>query len=180
MSIIEATRDAVGTWRLDPVHSSVGFEVPYLIGTFKGQFRTAAATLVVDEAGSRLEGSAPVASVDVKDENLAAHLLSPEFFDAERHPELRFAAKDVALESTPLSFTGELTIKGVTREIELTGAFSAPIVDAFGQERIGLELETTVDRTDFGINWNVPLPSGEQALANEVTIRAELYLVKEA
>ena len=75
-----------GTWHLDPVHSSIGFEVAYMGGAFRGQFREVDATL----ADTRLTGSAKVASVDVKDENLAAHLQSPEFFDVERYPELRF------------------------------------------------------------------------------------------
>jgi polyisoprenoid-binding protein YceI len=180
MSTIEATGSAVGTWQLDPVHSSVGFEVGYLIGTFKGQFHNVQATLVAGEAGARLAGTAEVASLDVKDQNLAAHLQAPDFFDAERHPLLRFAADRIALDREPLAFAGELTIKGVTKLVELTGAFAAPIVDGFGNERAGLKLETTIDRTDFGVSWNVPLPTGEQALDDEVTLIADLYFVKEA
>src|ERR671939_1836711 len=80
-----------GTWHIDPVHSSIGFEVAYMGGAFRGQFREVDATL--DDA--RLTGSAKVASVDVKDENLAAHLQSPEFFDVERHPELRFESREI-------------------------------------------------------------------------------------
>jgi polyisoprenoid-binding protein YceI len=180
MSTIEATASAVGSWRLDPVHSAVGFEVPYLMGTFKGSFRQVHATLTVAEAGARLEGSADVASVDVKDDNLAAHLQSPEFFDAERNPQLRFDADGVELDREPLAINGRLTIKGVTRPVELTGTFSPPIVDAFGNERVGLRLQTTVDRTAFGVSWNMPLPTGKQALANEVTLLAELYFTREA
>src|SRR5437867_3695360 len=82
-----------GTWQLDPVHSSVGFEVAYLGGTFKGQFRDASATLTVEDGKAQLTGAAQVGSVDVKDENFAAHLQSPDFFDAERNPELRFSAE---------------------------------------------------------------------------------------
>src|SRR5207247_4233953 len=84
-----------GTWNLDPVHSSVDFEVRYLAGTFKGEFHEIGAELTVDGERASLAGTAKVASVDVKDENLAAHLQSPDFFDAERYPELRFTAEDI-------------------------------------------------------------------------------------
>jgi polyisoprenoid-binding protein YceI len=168
-----------GTWRLDPVHSSIGFEVAYMVGTFRGSFREVAGSLVVDEDGAKLTGAAEVGSVDVKDENLAAHLTSPEFFDAERHPELRFVSTEVDGDGQ-LSIRGEITIKGVTRPVELTGTATAPTTDPYGNERVGLELTTTVDRTEFGLDWNIPLPSGEPALANEVTLVAELYFVREA
>ena len=159
-----------GTWQLDPVHSTIGFEVNYMVGAFRGQFRG---------ESTQLTGSAKVASVEVKDENLAAHLQSPDFFDAERHPELRFSSTDVT-GGDELVVRGEITIKGVTQPVELTGAATAPITDAYGRERIGLTLRTTVDRTAFGVSWNLPLPSGEPALSNEVTLVAELYFVKEA
>ena len=168
-----------GTWQLDPVHSTIGFEVNYMVGAFRGQFRDVEASLRVDGESTQLTGSAKVASVDVKDENLAAHLQSPDFFDAERHPELRFSSTDVTGEDE-LVVRGEITIKGVTQPVELTGAATAPITDAYGRERIGLTLRTTVDRTAFGLNWNLPLPSGAPALSNEVTLVAELYFVKEA
>ena len=164
-----------GTWHLDPVHSSIGFEVAYMGGAFRGQFREVDATL--DEA--RLTGSAKVASVDVKDENLAAHLQSPEFFDVERYPELRFASTDVA-GGEELTIRGEITIKGVTQPVELTGRATEPLTDAYGRERFGLELRARLDRTAFGLNWNLPLPNGEPALSNEVTLAAELFFVKEA
>jgi polyisoprenoid-binding protein YceI len=86
-----------GTWNLDSVHSRVDFEVSYLAGTFKGEFHEIGAELTVDGEHASLEGTAQVASVDVKDENLSAHLQSPDFFDAERHPELRFEARDIRL-----------------------------------------------------------------------------------
>jgi len=164
-----------GTWQLDPVHSSIGFEVPYMGGTFRGQFRDVEATI----ADGDVSGSAKVASVDVKDENLTAHLQSPEFFDVERYPELRFASTDVE-GGEELTIRGEITIKGVTQPVELTGRATEPLTDAYGRERFGLTLETTVDRTAFGLNWNLPLPSGEPALSNAVTLVAGLFFVKEA
>ena len=164
-----------GTWHLDPVHSSIGFELAYMGGVFRGQFREIDAT--VDDA--RLTGSAKVASVDVKDENLAAHLQSPEFFDIERYPQLGFASTEVE-GGEELTIRGEITIKGVTKPVELTGRATEPLTDAYGRERFGLTAETKVDRTAFGLNWNLPLPNGEPALSNEVTLVAELFFVKEA
>jgi polyisoprenoid-binding protein YceI len=168
-----------GTWNLDPVHSPVDFEVPYLAGTFKGQFREIGAELTVDAERASFAGTAKVASVDVKDENLSAHLQSPDFFDAERHPELRFEARDISLEAEgKVSVDGELMIKGVTKPVTVTGTVRAPIGDPYGNDRIGLNLTAKIDRTDFGVDWNNPLPSGEPVLANDVTILAELQFVK--
>jgi polyisoprenoid-binding protein YceI len=175
---IDIPRSLLGSWELDPVHSSIGFEVPYLSGTFKGQFRDAQAKLVVHDGKANLDGIARVASVDVKDENLSAHLQSPDFFDAERYAELHFSAPDIALESETVSASGELTIKGVTKPVEVAGTLTPPLVDAYGRERIGLVLSTNVNRHDFGVSFEMPLPSGESAIGDEVTIVAELYFVR--
>jgi polyisoprenoid-binding protein YceI len=173
-----ATPTFTGTWQLDPVHSTVAFEVGYMAGTFKGEFRELAALLTVEGERARLEGSAKVASIDVKDENLNAHLLSPDFFDVALHPELRFTAEDFDLSNSVVEARGELTIKGVNRPVEVTGTASAPLVDPYGNDRIGLRLSAVVDRTDFGVSWNNPLPSGEPALANEVRIVTDLQFVR--
>jgi len=172
LSVLTETR----TWALDPVHSTIGFELPYLAGTFRGQFTDVDATLTEES----LEGSARVASIDIKEENLAAHLQSPEFFDAERHPELRFASRELEQNGDGLLVRGELTLRGVTKPVELAGTVSESFADAFGSTRRNVNLSTTVDRTDFGVDWNMPLPNGEPALANEVKLVAELYFVQEA
>ena len=169
-----------GTWELDPVHSNVGFEVPYLVGTFKGQFREAQARLVAEGGKATLGGSAKVASVDVKDETLATHLQSPDFFDADRHPELLFSATDIDVQNEHVAARGTLTIKGVTKPVEVSGTITPPLVDAYGNERIGLQLSATVNRHDFGVSWNIPLPTGKPAVGDDVTIQAELYFVKAA
>jgi polyisoprenoid-binding protein YceI len=179
MSTTETLTSApAGTWQLDPVHSTIGFEVDYLAGTFRGTFREVDATLAVEESRARLEGAAKVESVDVKDENLAAHLQSPEFFDAERHPELRFAADDVSLEGDTVTIQGELTMKGTTDRVAITGTATPPITDGYGKKRLGLKVSTTVDRTAYGIDWNMPLPTGQPALSNDVTLIGELQFVK--
>jgi polyisoprenoid-binding protein YceI len=177
---VDIRRSLAGTWELDPVHSTIGFEVPYLSGTFKGQFLDAPAKLVVRDGKANLDGIARVASVDVKDENLSAHLQSPDFFDAERHPELHFRAQDIDLDSETVSARAELTIKGVTEAVEVHGTRTPPMVDAYDRERIGLVLSATVNRHDFGVDFNMPLPSGEPAIGDEVTIVAELYFVRES
>ena len=171
-----------GTYRLDPVHSSAGFAVKHMVvATFRGRFENFDATLTVDEDGSaRLTGSVQVDSLEVKDENLKAHLMSPEFFDAELHPEVSFSTDSASVTGSQVEFDGEITIKGVTRPAILTGTVVGPATDPYGNERYGLKLETTVDRTQFGIDWNAEMPDGTKALADEVTLRADLSLVKAA
>jgi polyisoprenoid-binding protein YceI len=178
MSTIEATETIpAGTWQSDATHSSIGFSVLYNgVAPFRGAFRRFAATL--DDDG--LVGSAGVDSITTEDENLTGHLLSPEFFDSERNPELRFVSSALRREGDRVVVSGELTLKGVTREVELRGTIAGPVDDAYGNARIGLNLETTIDRTQFGINWNAQLPSGGKALADEVKLSAELQLVKAA
>jgi polyisoprenoid-binding protein YceI len=169
-----------GTWQLDKVHSSVAFQVPYLAGAFNGSFREFDGTLDVSDEGARLIGSAKVASVDVKDDNLAGHLQSPDFFDAERYPELHFAADRIALDGESVRVDGEIEIRGVRKAIEATGAVHGPVANLQGNDSLRLQLTTTVDRTEFGVSWNAELPGGGKALSDEVTILAELYFVKEA
>jgi polyisoprenoid-binding protein YceI len=181
MTTITDTKTALptGTWEVDPVHSHVGFAVDYIVGTFQGSFAPIEATLEVAEDGTaKLTGSAPVSGVKVQDENLTAHLQSPEFFDAERAPEITFASRDVQRDGDGVEMDGELTIKGATLPVRLEGTITDPAEDPYGNTRIGLDLSTVVDRTAFGIDWNNPLPNGEPSLANDVTLTAQLYLVK--
>jgi polyisoprenoid-binding protein YceI len=165
-----------GTWSVDKIHSTVGFAVPYLAGTFQGTFSEFDAHL----NDGVLTGTAEVSSVQVKDPNLETHLQSPEFFDAERFPQLGFEARDIGRSGDDLTIAGELTLKGHTEPVEIKGHISDPAPDPYGGERFGLQLETTVDRTKFGLNWNNPLPSGDPALANYVTIIVDLQLAKES
>jgi polyisoprenoid-binding protein YceI len=181
MSTILETRQVLptGTWNVDPVHSHIGFEVEYVVGTFRGSFSPIDARLEVSEDGiGTLTGSAPVAGIKVQDENLSAHLQSPDFFDIERTPEITFVSRAFERTGDEITIKGDLTIKGTTKPVQAHGTITDPIEDAHGGVRFGLKLETTVDRTKFGLNWNTPLPSGEPALADEVTLTAVLYLVK--
>jgi polyisoprenoid-binding protein YceI len=177
MSTIEQAQAVpTGTWNVDPVHSDIGFSVDYMAGTFRGSFSKFGAELV----DGRLTGWADVASVQVKDTSLEAHLQSPEFFDAERHPRLTFASREVVRSGDDVTIAGEIAIKGHTEPVELRGTIKDPIADPYGNERFGLELSTTVDRTAFGIEWNAPLPTGKPALSNDVTILADLQFVEAA
>ena len=178
MSTITTSQSApAGSWSADPVHSHVSFEIAYA-GTniFRGGFREYEASL---EDGV-LEGSAKVVSVDVKDEQLNGHLQTPDFFDAERYPEISFRATELRrLDDDSVEGSGELTIKGVTSPVTLTGKIAAaPATDPFGRERLGLKLETEIDRTTYGVSWNAPNQSGGDYLANDVKLIAELALVK--
>ena len=164
-----------GTWTADPVHSSVSFEVQYLgVATFSGSVKDFEATL----ADGLIAGSARIASLETKDENLHAHLLSPEFFDAERFPEVSFASTAADGDGAEIELEGTVTIKGVTQPATLTGTVTGPVTDPYGNKRYGLQLETTIDRTKFGITWNAPMPDGSNALADDVTLKAELSLVE--
>jgi polyisoprenoid-binding protein YceI len=175
MSTIEQTKQGLptGSWNADTVHSSVAFEIPYAVATFGGEVTEFEARL---EDGT-LSGSAQIESIHVKEENLQAHLLSPEFFDAEKHPVVRFSGSNIERDGDHVTIDGELTIKGITQPATLAGTVTGPAVDHFGATRVGFKLTTTVDRTRFDMNWNMPLPNGEPALSNEVTLKADLTLV---
>jgi polyisoprenoid-binding protein YceI len=175
MSTIEETKQGIptGTWKADTVHSRVAFEVPYAVATFTGEVNDFEASL---EDG-KLSGAAKIASIKVKEENLEAHLLSPEFFDAEQHPVVSFSGSDIKRDGEKVEIDGEITIKGISQPAKLTGTVNGPSVDHFGANRIGFELETKLDRTAYDIKWQMPLPNGEPALGNTVTLKAELTLV---
>ena len=115
-----------------------------------------------------------------KDPDLEAHLQTPDFFDAERYPELSFVSRSIERSGNELAIKGDVTIKGHTEPVELTGTITEPIADPYGGTRYGLKLETTIDRLAFGISWNNPLPSGEPALSNDVVLSADLQLSRQA
>ena len=182
MSVIEqAATISAGTWRSDPVHSALGFEVKYLgAAKFRGEVPDFDGSLVVGDSGTELVGSGRVASLRTKDENLDAHLQSPDFFDAERHPDITFRSTSASFgPADDVTIEGELTIKGVTKPVTLQGTVSAPVADLAGTEKVALELATTIDRTDFGVSWNAPLPGGGLALASDVALKADLVFAKE-
>lgn len=169
-----------GTWAVDPVHSSVGFAVTHNgVTTFRSGFDRYAAQLTGGEQ-PRLEGTVEVGSIAIDEEMLKGHLLSPEFFDTQRFPQLRFASSELSVEEDgTLWVLGELEIHGETREVEAGGRFAQLGGDLAGKERVGLSLEATVDRRNFGLDWQAELPSGGEVLDYAVTISVDLELVRE-
>jgi polyisoprenoid-binding protein YceI len=167
-----------GTWKLDPIHSSASFAVKHMVvATFRGRFEDFDATLEVgDDGEAKLAGTVRTDSIVVKDENLAGHLKSPDFFDTERYPELEFESTSIRREGDELVVDGELTIKGNTHPVEGRGVLVGPHDDIAGNTKVGLTLETTIDRTQYGLNWNAPLPKGGFALADDVALTVELEL----
>jgi polyisoprenoid-binding protein YceI len=168
-----------GTWQSDPVHSHVGFSVKHMVvATYRAGFDDFEIRLSDEDGTPKISGEARVESIESRDETQRAHLLSPDFFDAENHPEIRFSSTDIQREGDRLTVDGELTIKGNTRHVTATGEISGPVVDISDTEKLGIDLEAKVDRTDFGLNWNAPLPKGGFAVENEVTLSVHLELVR--
>jgi polyisoprenoid-binding protein YceI len=170
-----------GTYSVDPVHSTIHFAVIHNgVSTFRSGFRDYEARLEGGEA-LKLEGSVAVASIDIGEEALKGHLLSPEFFDAERHPRLKFSSTAIELgEDDEVALRGELEIRGTTHEVEASGRLGQVGADLGGSARVGLSLAARVDRRSFGLDWQADLPSGGQALDYEVDIAIELEFVAEA
>ena len=180
MSVLEQAVPT-GTWKADRLHSSVRIEVQHMgVSTFGAGFTDFDASLATGPDGVELEGTARVESFDVKDDQLRPHVLSPEFLDAERHPELRFSSTNFRQAGDDVVAEGQITIKGITRPVEARGRIGQPIEDPMGNQHTSLALETVIDRTDFGLGWQMDLPGGGSVLANDVKLLVSLELVKEA
>ena len=183
MSVATEQNISAGTWAIDKIHSHVGFAVKHMVvSTFRGRFETYDGALTVGEDGqARLEGHVEVDSIVVKDENLAGHLKSPDFFDSASHPQIRFVSSAVrAGEDGRLEVDGDLEIKGHTHSVTARGSLTGPHVDIAGNDKLGVELEAVVDRREYGLEWNAPLPKGGFALDNDVKLEVSLELVREA
>jgi polyisoprenoid-binding protein YceI len=178
MSVLSAsdTQLPAGVWALDPVHSTVGFSVKFMVvSTFRSRFDDFDASLTVKEDGSALlVGTARSTSIAVQDPEFAAHLAAPGFFDSERYPELRFESTQVRRAGALVELDGLLTIKGRTLPVAVAGTVIDAHEDPFGSTRMGLELETHIDRRQFGLEWNKPLPKGGFALGDEVKLEVAL------
>ncbi len=183
MTIVADTSATViptGTWSIDPVWSALEFEVKKLgLMTVKGRVPGFSGTIEGGEAPS-ISGTAETSTITTFDDARDGHVQSPEFFDTERHPELHFESTAVEASDDQLVVDGDLTIKGVTKPVTLTGRYVGTGVDPYGNDRIGVQLEGTVDRRDFGLDWNAPLPGGGFLLPNEVVLKASFAAVKAA
>jgi polyisoprenoid-binding protein YceI len=167
-----------GTWVLDPVHSGIHFAVTHNgIATFRSGFESYTATLTGGES-PKLEGTVEVDSIEIDDPQLKGHLLSPDFFDAQKFPRFSFSSTELAVEDDgTLRIEGDLELHGETRRVAATGKFGQLGADLGGNERVGLSLSTAIDRRDFGVSWNAELPKGGDVLEYEVAIEVGLELV---
>ncbi len=173
-------RVPAGTYTVDPVHSAITIAIAHNgVATFRSGFGSYEAKLSGGEA-PRLEGSVAVDSIEIDEEQLKGHLLSPDFFDAGRFPQLRFESTELSVgDDGSASLRGELEIRGERHAVEANGKFGRIGEDLGGKARVGLSLATTVDRRSFGLDWNAELPSGGEVLDYEVAIAVELELVEE-
>jgi polyisoprenoid-binding protein YceI len=177
-------RVPVGTWRVDPIHSSVGFEVKHMmIATVRGRFTEYEGVIEAAEdlADSRVYGSAQVASIDTGDPNRDAHLRSPDFFDAERYPQITFESSHIENVGGPdYRITGDLTIKDETREVTFDGTVQGAAEDPWGNERVGLSVRGAINRTEFGLKWQQKLASGGLLVGEEVSVVLDISAVRDA
>ncbi|GAB4108496.1 MAG: YceI family protein [Acidobacteriota bacterium] len=172
-------------YQVDPTHSVVGFSVRHLMITnVRGEFTDYSATVnwdPQDPSSFSVEAVIKVSSINTRNERRDNHLRSADFFDAENHPEMKFTSRRVSRSGEgKLQVTGDLTIRGVTRQVTLDVEGPTPAIkDPWGNERIGAVATTTINRTDFGLNWNQALEAGGVVVGEEVTINLELELVKQ-
>jgi polyisoprenoid-binding protein YceI len=172
-----------GTYNVDPTHSNVGFEVRHMgIATVRGAFKTFEGSLESGDDGLVLKGSVAVESIDTGDVNRDGHLAAPDFFDAAQYREITFHSTSLEPAGDgQVRLTGEITIKGISKPIELTGVIAdAGTTDPWGNERVGLELQGVIDRRDFDLKWNQTLPNGNVLVSNEVKLLVSVSAVKTA
>jgi polyisoprenoid-binding protein YceI len=179
---ISTDRIPAGTYTIDPSHSNVGFEVKHMgIATVRGSFRTFEGTVDATGEAARLEGTVQVDSIDTGEENRDGHLKAPDMFDADTYPQITFhsTASEVSSDGA-ITLRGEITIKGVTKPLELTGTVAEGGEDPWGNERIGFEVAGKIDRREFDLKWNQTLPNGSVLVANEVKLLVSVSAVKAA
>ena len=177
------TQPLTGVFDADRIHSSFQFAVRHMkIATFRASFGDVDARLIADASELRLEGAARVESISIADPpEFREHVVrGAEFFDADNHPEIRFRSERVDLAGNgAATVEGELTIKGLSRPITATGTWARPVEDTFGLLRTALELRAVLDRRDWELNWQMPLPDGTDVLGWDVELTVQLELVKQ-
>jgi len=167
-------------WNLDTTHAEVGFAVKHLmISTVKGRFKTFTGTgeTKPDGALKSVEMSIDVASIDTNVQQRDDHLRSADFFDAASHPKLEFVSKNVAQTGSDVTITGDLTIRGATHPVTLTGEYTAPSKDPWGNQRAALVVSGKLNRKDWGLGWNQILEAGGVAVGEEVKLHIEAEAV---
>ena len=164
-------------YSIDTAHASVGFSVSHLvISKVRGEFRTFDGTLELGEDGNLIGAAATIrsASIDTGNKKRDDHLRNADFLDVENHPQLIFKSTKVRQNQGKKLLVGDLTLRGVTREVELSFQVNGPIQDPWGNKKIGFEAHTIINRTDFGIAWNKALETGGWVVGEEVEISIQL------
>jgi len=179
-----AQRGQKTTWIIDPAHSNVGFSIKHLmIATVRGSFTQANGTVSVDEndpTTAEIDITIPTASVNTRDEKRDAHLRSPDFFDVERFPNMTFRGKRVERQSgDTFRVIGDLTIRDVTREVQLDVELLGRAKDPWGNEKAGFEATTKIKRSEYGLTWNAALETGGVLVGDDVKISIEAELQKQ-
>ena len=183
MSVVENARNQLvssGSWSVDPVHSTVEFRVKHMmIQTVRGRFRDFDGAIVAGDEPS-VSGSIRVASLETLNDDRDAHLRSPDFFDAERYPEISFHSDRVHFngEDSRFALAGELTIKGVTRPITLDGELQGAVAGIDGGDRMALALRGQLDRSDYGLVWNRVLETGGVLVGDTVDLLLDVAAVR--
>lgn len=175
----------MSTWNIDPSHSTVGFSVKHLmISTVRGRFADFSGQIALDEANpaaSSVNVSITASSVDTRADQRDGHLRSPDFFDVENHPKLTFVSKRVDGDlGGDFKVVGDLTIRGVTREVTLSASYDGAGKDPWGNERRAFSASTKINREEFGLNWNQALEAGGLLVSKDVKIEIESQFVKAA
>jgi len=174
-----------GTYAIDAAHSSIGFVARHAMVTkVRGTFETFEGTAYLDFENperSTAELSIDVASVTTRNEQRDGHLKTNDFFDAENHPQATFRSTAVrAIDDERFELTGDLSIKGTTKPVTVTFEYGGTAVDPFGNTRIGFEGKTTVNRKDWGLNWNAALEAGGVLVSDKVTLEFDISAIKQA
>jgi polyisoprenoid-binding protein YceI len=175
----------ITTWNIDPSHSHVEFSVRHLmISTVKGRFAEVSGKVTADEADlsrAQVEVTINAASIDTRETQRDAHLRSADFFDAENFPALTFRSTRIEKASgDDLTVTGDLTIRGTTREVVLDVTSEGRVKDPWGGERAGYSAKGKIKRSDFGLTWNMALETGGVVVGDEIKISIDVELVKQA
>ena len=169
-----------GTWTIDPTHTEVAFTVRHLMSKVRGTFKTFEGSVVIGEdlLSSSAEATIDLSSVDTGTPQRDDHLRSSDFFDAATRPTMTFRSTRLRTDGDNFVAVGDLTVKGVTREVELAVELLGVGTDAYGNERIGLEATGVISRKDFGIDFNVPLDGGKLLIGDTVTITLTVQAVR--
>ena len=178
-----STTSPTGTYAIDPSHSRIGFVARHAMVTkVRGSFNEFDGSGFFDAdnpANSHLELTIAAASIDTRNADRDAHLRSNDFFDMEQHPEITFTSTSVEqTDDDTFRVNGDLTIKGVTKPVTVNFEYSGTAVDPFGNQRIGLDGSTTVNRKDWGVNWNAALDAGGVLVSEKVTLEFEVSAIR--